>query len=77
MDCEDVCHIGMRCRSSYEMDIVFCALQQLLRFYRDTDGQILENKIMYSKFDLLCIDEFPNVFELYPFLVLQIFNTVS
>lgn len=51
---------------------------QLLRIYRNTDGQTLESKIMYySRFDLLCIDEFPNVSEMDPFLVHQIFNTFS
>ena len=31
----------------------------------------------YSRFDLLCIDEFPNVSEMDPFLVQQMFNTFS
>ena len=51
---------------------------QLLRLYRNTDGQTLDSKLMYySRFDLLCIDEFPNVSEMDPFLVQQMFNTFS
>ena len=51
---------------------------QLLRLYRNTDGQMLDSKLMYySRFDLLCIDEFPNVSQMDPFLVQQMFNTFS
>ena len=51
---------------------------QLLRLYRNTDGQTLNSKLMYySRFDLLCIDEFQNASEMAPFLVQQMFNTFS
>ena len=51
---------------------------QLLRLYRSTDGQTLDSKLAYySRFDLLCIDEFPNVSDIDPFLVQQMFNTFS
>ena len=51
---------------------------QLLRLYRNTDGQTLDSKLLYySRFDLLCIDEFPNVSQMDPFLVQQMFNTFS
>ena len=51
---------------------------QLLRLYKSTDGQTLDSKLAYySRFDLLCIDEFPNVSDIDPFLVQQMFNTFS
>ena len=59
---------------SLEILTIFFGILRLLQ----TDGQTLESKIMYySRFDLLCIDEFPNVSEMDPFLVHQIFNTFS
>ena len=68
------CSKGLRTRW-----VTFPALyDQLYRLSRSTDGQPLEGKLAYySRFDLLCIDEFPNVSDMDPLLVQQIFNYFS
>lgn len=60
----------------HEMGILPVLYGQLLRLYRNTDWQTLDSKLMYySRFHFLCIDEFPNVSDMDPFLVQQMFNT--
>lgn len=68
------CKAGLRTRWT-SFPVLY---DQMLRLSRDTDGQTLDSKLLYySRFDLLCIDEFPNVSDMDPFLVLQMFNTFS
>ena len=68
------CAAGLRTRWT-SFHVIY---DQLLRLYRNTDGQTLDSKLLYySRFDLLCIDEFPNVSQMDPFLVQQMFNTFS
>lgn len=52
--------------------------EQLYRLNSDSTGQTLISKLAYySRFNLLCIDEFPNVSNMDEMLVQQIFNTLS
>lgn len=68
------CCNGMRTRWISFPDLY----DQLYRLNSDSTGQTLTSKLAYySRFNLLCIDEFPNVSNMDEMLVQQIFNALS